>query len=98
MDNVSIKLEPSVSRRIEKDMKEFHYSTKTEFIRDAIRLKLRENELERKKAEQWEKLLSMRGVWKGKTRSMTDEEFYQWRKDTSEELVNELKKKYGWKD
>ena len=52
MENLSLKLEEKVARQIEKRMGEFHYSTKTEFVREAIRDKLRsfEAEEERKKA------------------------------------------------
>ena len=40
MENVSLKLESTIARQVEKAMHAHHYSTKTEFIRDAIRSRL----------------------------------------------------------
>jgi metal-responsive CopG/Arc/MetJ family transcriptional regulator len=40
-----LKLEKTLAKEIEKAMKEHHYSTKTEFIREAIRKQI--NELEK---------------------------------------------------
>ena len=44
MENLSLKLEGPMARQIRRDMKDFRYATKTEFIRDAIRDKLKLNE------------------------------------------------------
>jgi metal-responsive CopG/Arc/MetJ family transcriptional regulator len=49
MQSISLKLEKGLANEIERVMKEHHYSTKTEFIREAIRKHL--NELEDKKTE-----------------------------------------------
>jgi Arc/MetJ-type ribon-helix-helix transcriptional regulator len=49
MKHVSIQLDTAIARQIEKDMKEFNYSTKTEFIRDSIRDKLKQLSEEREK-------------------------------------------------
>ena len=49
MKTISLRLETSLVNRIEQDMKEFHYSTKTEFIREAIRAKCSGLEAEREK-------------------------------------------------
>ncbi len=48
METISLRLEASLVKRIEQDMRDFHYSTKTEFIREAIRAKCRALEEERK--------------------------------------------------
>ena len=40
MDNISLKLEKNFSASIKRAMKRHNYSTKTEFIRDALREKL----------------------------------------------------------
>jgi len=97
MDNVSLKLEPGMSKQIENDMKEFHYGTKTEFIREAIRDKLRKNHDEREKKKAWQALYAARGIFKGRGKAKTDQEWYKWRAENSEKLVKELAKKYGWK-
>lgn len=46
METVCIKVEKEFVRRIEKMMKVHHYVTKTEFIRDALREKLRQFAME----------------------------------------------------
>lgn len=99
MENISIKLETAIARQIEKDIKEFHYSTKTEFIRDSIRDKLKANALERERKKAMEKLLAMRGILKGKEKSKSFDEWHNWRSNEgSKLLMQELSKKYGWKD
>ena len=40
MDNISLKLDEAFSKKMEKTMKSHDYSTKTEFIREAIRDKM----------------------------------------------------------
>ena len=61
MENISFKLETGLARQIKKDLADFHYSTKTEFIREAIRDKLKKNEEERRK-KAWEALFAARGI------------------------------------
>ena len=46
MENVSLKLKEDMAAEIEKLSKVFHYGTKTEFIREAIRDKIKELEVE----------------------------------------------------
>jgi metal-responsive CopG/Arc/MetJ family transcriptional regulator len=41
MENISLKLERNLLLAIEKVMKKHHYSTKTEFVRESIRDKIR---------------------------------------------------------
>ncbi|MFH1663870.1 MAG: ribbon-helix-helix domain-containing protein [archaeon] len=95
MENICLRLDNSLSKQIEKDMKEFRYSTKTEFIREAIRTKLKELDGEREKKKAWKALFNARGIFKGKGK--TDEEFYEWRKEYGKKLAGELEKKYGLK-
>ena len=97
MEHISIKLESVLARQMEKDMKDFKYSTKTEFIRDAIRSKVHALEEERSKKKAWDALFAARGIFKGKGKAKTDEEWHAWRKENSDKLVKELAEKYGWK-
>ena len=97
MENISIKLETSIARQIERKMKEARYTTKTEFIRDAIRGKLKELDEEAAREMAWERLFSLKGKMKGKGKFKTDEEFYKWRNEFGEKYASELAKKYGWK-
>ncbi|MBI4053587.1 MAG: ribbon-helix-helix protein, CopG family [Candidatus Diapherotrites archaeon] len=92
METVSLRLDPALARRIEKEMASAGYSTKTEFIREAIRNRLSEIE-ERRKAE-WERLAAMRGILKGKGKAKTDEEFRKIRIEAAEKYINELEKKF----
>jgi len=49
MKSVSLKLEKEFLQNIEKAMKKHNYSTKTEFIREAIRDKIRDLETQEEK-------------------------------------------------
>ncbi len=95
MENISIKLDERIAKQISKALKDFNYSTKTEFIRDAIRIKLAELEKERRIEKQWEKLLSYKGKFRGQGRFKSSEEFIKWRENEgSEELMKELRKEH----
>ena len=99
MENVCIRMDSALARQIEKDMKEFNYSTKTEFIRDAIRGKIKELKEERQKEKAWEALFAARGSLKGKGKFKTDEEWHDWRSNVfSKKLEKEIREKYGLKD
>lgn len=96
MENISIKLDERIGKQISKVLKDFNYSTKTEFIRDAIRSKLSELEKERRIKQQWDKLFALRGSLKGKNRFKSEKEWQEWRKrEGSEELMRELRKEHG---
>lgn len=98
MESICLRLDSALSKQIEKDMKEFKYSTKTEFIREAIRGKLRELKEERAKEKAWDALFAARGKLKGKSKFKTYEEWHDWRSNVySKELEDELSKKYGLK-
>ena len=97
MDNLSLKLERQMTRQIERDMKDFKYATKTEFIRDAIRQKLTFNEEERKRKAGWDALYAARGIFKGKGKAKTDEEFRKLREEAGEEFIRILEKRFSQK-
>ena len=97
MENVCLRLDSALSKQIEKDMKEFRYSTKTEFIREAIRSKLKELEEERKRNEGWKALVAAKGIFKGKGKAKTDEEFRKLQEEAAEEFFEEMKKKFNQK-
>ena len=97
MEHISIQLETGIARQIEKSLKEFNYSTKTEFIRESIRDKLKQlaEESERKKA--WQALYAARGIFKGQGKAKTDEEFYKLREEAGKEFMNILEKRFSQK-
>jgi Arc/MetJ-type ribon-helix-helix transcriptional regulator len=97
MEHVSIKLDTAFAKQIERDMQEFNYTTKTDFIRESIRDKLKQLAAEREKKKAWEALFAARGIFKGKGKAKTEEEWLKWRKENSEKFAKELAKKYGWK-
>jgi len=94
MENLSLKLESPILKQIEKRMIEFNYSTKTEFIREAIRDKLQilDKEAERKKA--FAALYNARGIFKGQGKAKTDDEFRKLREVAGEEYLAELEKEF----
>jgi Arc/MetJ-type ribon-helix-helix transcriptional regulator len=70
MDIISIKLDESLNKEMEQVMKPY-YTTKTEFIREAIRDKIREEKYKRYIQKVWDNL----GKGKGTSKTtMTDEE------------------------
>ena len=64
-----MKMEPELLKNIDNNLKKNNYSTRTEFIREAIRNKLTELE----KEEVIKKLTAFKGSLKGKAR-MSEEE------------------------
>jgi Arc/MetJ-type ribon-helix-helix transcriptional regulator len=95
MKHVSIQLDTAIARQIEKDMKEFNYSTKTEFIRDSIRDKLKQLSEEREKKKAWQALYAARGIFKGKGKARTDKEFRKLTEKAGEEIIGHYEKKFG---
>ncbi|MBU0627650.1 MAG: ribbon-helix-helix domain-containing protein [Nanoarchaeota archaeon] len=84
MEAVSLKLEDTFLKDIEKSMKRNRYTTKTEFIREAIRDKIRDLEKE-------EALLRVRKLYGASKRKTTDEELHKSGEKAFEELEKELK-------
>jgi Arc/MetJ-type ribon-helix-helix transcriptional regulator len=97
MEHISIKLESAIAKQIERDMREFNYSTKTEFIRESIRDKLKKLAEEREKKKAWQALYAPRGIFKGKGEAKTDEEFRKLREDAGQEFIEMLEKKFSQK-
>ncbi len=64
MEAISLKLERGILLEIDEKLKEHRYSTRTEFIRDAIREKLSDLE----KEEVIKKLIRLKGSLKGKSK------------------------------
>jgi metal-responsive CopG/Arc/MetJ family transcriptional regulator len=89
MDTVSLKIDNNMSNKISRVMKEFNFSTKTEFIREAIRKNISNYELEQKRKEQWDQLLKMKGTFKGKTKEMSDEEWEELRNKKAKQFAKE---------
>lgn len=84
MEAVSLKLEDTFLKDIEKFMLKHRYMTKTEFIREAIRDKIKELE----KEEALYKLKSVFGASKKKT---ADEELHKAGEKAFDELEKEIK-------
>ena len=83
METVSLKLEEPFLKDMEKTMKKHRYMTKTEFIREAIRDKMKSLAL----AEDLRRIQHMYGFRKRKT---TDEEI----EEAKEKAFEELEKKF----
>ncbi len=84
MENISIKLESNFLKAIEAAMKKNNYSTKTEFIREAIRDKIKELEIE-------EKIRAVRRVAGSSKRRTTDEELHK----AGEKVFKQFERKFG---
>ncbi|MBI5553878.1 MAG: hypothetical protein HY917_04015 [Candidatus Diapherotrites archaeon] len=97
MESVSIKLESSLLREMEKSMQAFHYSTKTEFIRDAVRAKLKALSEEKAKKEAWDSLFALKGSLKGQGKAKTDEEYRKIREQAGDEFFAMLEKRFAQK-
>jgi metal-responsive CopG/Arc/MetJ family transcriptional regulator len=85
MQTISLKMDESLLKEIDDSLKKNRYSTRTEFIRDAIRSKLSEAE----KEETLRKLAEFKGKFKG--RFNRDEE------EVRKELGMEIMRKYNLK-
>lgn len=87
MEAVSLKLDENMLHNIDESLKGNNYSTRTEFIRDAIRDKL--GNLKREQlAEEFLK-------FKGKAKKTTT---YEQNKKTAEKALNELAREIGWEN
>jgi Arc/MetJ-type ribon-helix-helix transcriptional regulator len=84
METISLRLENNFARILEKAIKNNMYSTKTEFIREAIRDKIKQIE----KEETLKKVEKLFGSSKRKT---TDEELHKAR----EKAFEQLERKHG---
>lgn len=84
MESISLKLEGNFLRDIERIMRKHRYSTKTEFIREAIRDKI--NGIEKQ-----ETLKKINEVFGSSKRKTTDEELHK----AGEKAVRILEKKFN---
>jgi len=87
MQTISIKIDGELMKAMKKLMKENRYSTQTEFIREAIRMKLT-SERERKDA-----LRRLNKIYGASNRRTTDEELHEAREKAFEEIEKELETK-----
>ena len=83
METISLKLEPEFLREIERIMKKNRYMTKTEFIRESVRDKIRELE----KQETLKNVEKLFGSSKHKT---SDEDLHI----AGEKAIKQLEKKF----
>lgn len=86
MEAISLKLDEDILTEIDTKLEKHRYSTRTEFIRDAIREKLSELE----KLDLLDKLSKVYGSSKRRT---TDEQLHE----AGDRAFNELEKKFGIK-
>ena len=84
MESVSLKLEDKFLQDIHETMKKHRYTTKTEFIREAIRDKIRDLEKE-------EALIRAKKLYGASKRKTTDEDTHKAGEKAFEELDKELK-------
>lgn len=84
METISVKFDEDFAIEIEKIMKKHHYSTKTEFIREAVREKL--SDLQRK-----ETLLAIDQLHGFSRRKTTDKQLHVAREKAFEELARKIK-------
>ncbi|MBI2654197.1 hypothetical protein HYX02_05310 [Candidatus Woesearchaeota archaeon] len=84
MEAISLKLEDRFLKDIEKIMKRHRYTTKTEFIREAIRDKIKDLEKE-------ELLLRAKMLYGASKRKTTDAQLHIAREKAFKEIDKELK-------
>ena len=84
MEAISLKLDGAVLSEIDRKLSRYRYSTRTEFIRDAIRSKLTELE----KMEMMQAVHDLRGISKRKT---TDEQLHKIREELAKEYEARLR-------
>ena len=83
MESITIKVEDNLAKEMDSAMKR-DYTTKTEFIREAIRDKMRDLEKE-------EALIRVRKLYGASKRKTTDEERHKAGEKAFEDLEKELK-------
>ena len=88
MEAISLKLDERMLQNIDKNLKKHNYSTRTEFIRTAVRDKL----AELSKEDLLEEFLKFRGRSGKKT---THAENRKTREQVSKELMLELEKRFS---
>lgn len=84
METVCVKFEKEFLEDIEKIMKKHRYTTKTEFIRESIRDKVKDLEKE-------EALMRLKKFYGASKRKTTDAQLHEARERAFEELEREIK-------
>ncbi len=97
MEYVSFRLDKPVLEQMERGMREFHYSNKSDFLRDAVRTKLLQLEGEKAKKRAWKALYEARGMFGGKAPVQTKEEERELEKNIDREIREHYEKKFGLK-
>lgn len=87
METLCIKVEDELLDRMNASMKNSGYSTKTEFVREAIREKLDDDEKEM--------LIREFLKFKGKGKATTDEERRRTKEKVSKELFEDLERRFS---
>ena len=85
METVCIKIEDNLAGKMDQSIKQNGYATKTEFIREAIRKKIDD--------DQREKLIKEFLKFKGKAKKKTT---YEENRRTREKVLLEMAKEKGW--
>ena len=84
MEAICVKLDKDTIKVMDRRIKEHHYGTRTDFVREAIREKLRKLNIDKAMKE----LSYLKGSAKKK---VTSEEYERVREEAFEELARELK-------
>ncbi|HLC85356.1 MAG TPA: ribbon-helix-helix domain-containing protein [Candidatus Nanoarchaeia archaeon] len=84
METISIKMEEEFAENIEVMIKKHHYTTKTEFIREAIRDKIKELEKE-------EAIMRVRKLYGASKRKTTDDLLHKAREEAMAELEKDFR-------
>lgn len=84
MESLSLKLEDEFLQDIQKTMKKHRYTTKTEFIREAIRDKIKDLEKE-------EALLRLEKAYGASKRKTTDEDIHKAGEKAFEDIAKQFK-------
>lgn len=85
MEAISVKLDKALLKHLDQSLREFHYSTRTDFIREAIRERLRDLSKERAMM----RIEQNRGTAK---KQVSDKRLHEIR----EQAVREYERKRGW--
>jgi metal-responsive CopG/Arc/MetJ family transcriptional regulator len=88
MENVSVKFNEDVLKKVDESISEHNFNSRTEFIRDAVRDKL--DELS--KVDLMKEFLKFRGKAKKKT---TYAENRKTKEEVSKKLMDELEKRFS---
>lgn len=91
---LTVRLEKPLIKAMEKDMSEFHYHTKSDFLREAIREKHLKLEEERRKDNMIDALKKLRGSLKPK-RPKTWAEYRKIREEVGNAFFAKLDAKFG---